>query len=302
MKLLVSWSGPTSNEIAKAFRKWINMINQSIEPYMSEEDIEKGSRWSAGLSRQLEQTNYGVIVLTPENTKSEWLHFEAGAIARSVDESRVSPILIGLKPLDVRLPLSQFQLTEFHKQDVWKLVKSINTAAGAGAKSDELLQRMFEALWPKFEEEVVSLAKNLTAPQPAASVPLLDTILQELLTLVRQQARILANPADVFGKEVLNLLVRLTYEEGTALRLTANERHLALALTARWEDYIRQFELYLSTQEKTDRSKQVAQGLGRLKQYLLEFRKVLLLNPKTIDVAELPTTIAADLASPKPAV
>jgi hypothetical protein len=192
MKLLVSWSGPTSNEIAKAFRKWINMINQSIEPYMSEEDIEKGSRWSAGLSRQLEQTNYGVIVLTPENTKSEWLHFEAGAIARSVDESRVSPILIGLKPLDVRLPLSQFQLTEFHKQDVWKLVKSINTAAGAGAKSDELLQRMFEALWPKFEEEVVSLAKNLTAPQPAASVPLLDTILQELLTLVRQQARILA--------------------------------------------------------------------------------------------------------------
>jgi hypothetical protein len=214
----------------------------------------------------------------------------------------VSPILIGLKPLDVRLPLSQFQLTEFHKQDVWKLVKSINTAAGAGAKSDELLQRMFEALWPKFEEEVVSLAKNLTAPQPAASVPLLDTILQELLTLVRQQARILANPADVFGKEVLNLLVRLTYEEGTALRLTANERHLALALTARWEDYIRQFELYLSTQEKTDRSKQVAQGLGRLKQYLLEFRKVLLLNPKTIDVAELPTTIAADLASPKPAV
>ena len=29
------------------------------------------------------------------------------------------------------------------------------------------------------------------------------------------------------------MLVQLTYEEGTALRLTASERHLALALTAR---------------------------------------------------------------------
>jgi hypothetical protein len=75
MKLLVSWSGPISNEIAKAFRKWINMINQSIVPYMSEEDIQKGSRWSAALSLELEQTNSGVIILTPENTKSEWLHF-----------------------------------------------------------------------------------------------------------------------------------------------------------------------------------------------------------------------------------
>lgn len=50
MKLLVSWSGLLSNEIAKAFREWIRMINQSIVPYMSEEDIEKGRRVTGSLA------------------------------------------------------------------------------------------------------------------------------------------------------------------------------------------------------------------------------------------------------------
>lgn len=252
---------------------------------------------SPALSHELELTNYGVLILTPENTKSEWLHFEAGAIARSVEESYVSPVLIGLKPTEVRPPLSQFQLTEFHEKDMWKLVRSINAAAGEGAKSEELLRNMFEALWPKLELQVSTLIKNLQAPAQPPTAPVLDTVLQELVTLVRQQTRTLANPAELFGKEILSLLMRLTYEDGTALRLAARERDLALALTARWDAFVRQLEVYLSVQEKTELQMRAGQGLNRFKQYLSEFRQVLLLNAKNIDSQQLPTTIAADLAS-----
>jgi hypothetical protein len=299
MKLFISWSGPISKEIAKAFREWIRMINQSIVPHMSEEDVAKGSRWSAALAHELEQTRYGVLILTPENTRSEWLHFEAGAIARSVTESSLSPVLFGLKPSDVHLPLSQFQLTEFREDDVRRLVKSINEAARDDAIADDLLERMFKALWPEFSKNVSDLAKFPNEPNRPTTSAVSDAVMQELLTLARQQARILANPDDLFGKEVLNLLVRLTYEEGTALRLTARERDLAIALTARWEAYVRQLEVYLSLRDETDLYKQVVQGLSRFKQYLIEFRKVLASTAKTIDSGALPRSITTDLSSPQ---
>src|SRR5262245_39747205 len=105
MKLFISWSGNISRQIGAQFREWLPMINQHIEPYMSEEDMEKGAHWSAHVRRELEATSYGIVILTPENTNSIWLHFEAGAIAKSVADGRLSPVLFGLKQSDVHQPL-----------------------------------------------------------------------------------------------------------------------------------------------------------------------------------------------------
>ncbi|MCK1284356.1 toll/interleukin-1 receptor domain-containing protein [Bradyrhizobium sp. 44] len=75
--------------------------NQTIIPYMSSEDIEKGTHWSSSIRHELDSTSFGILILTPENTESPWLHFEAGAIAKSVIDGRVAPILFGLKPSDI---------------------------------------------------------------------------------------------------------------------------------------------------------------------------------------------------------
>ena len=47
---------------------------------MSEEDTDKGAHWSSTIRRELEQSAFGIVILTAENIDSTWLHFEAGAV------------------------------------------------------------------------------------------------------------------------------------------------------------------------------------------------------------------------------
>ena len=50
MKVFLSWSGELSHKVALAFREWLPNVIQSIEPYVSSEDIDKGARWSAEMA------------------------------------------------------------------------------------------------------------------------------------------------------------------------------------------------------------------------------------------------------------
>src|SRR5215472_8413066 len=56
------------------------------------------------------------VILTPENITRQWIMFEAGAMARSVTQARVCPILFGITKSEWNLrggPLSFFQAAEF---------------------------------------------------------------------------------------------------------------------------------------------------------------------------------------------
>ncbi|WP_456624325.1 toll/interleukin-1 receptor domain-containing protein [Bradyrhizobium sp. P5_C12] len=216
MKLFVSWSQDISRQIAQEFREWLPLINQTIEPFMSEEDTDKGAHWSATIRRELEQSTFGIVVLTTENIDSTWLHFEAGAIAKSVEEGRIVPILFGLKHSDVHQPLSMFQSALFEKNDIFRVVKSINNAAGDNAREERHLATIFESTWPSLESAIKPKLTKLRATLPRHEQKQLehDRILEELLLLSRQQSRALSNPAGLVGDEILALLLRLTHEPG----------------------------------------------------------------------------------------
>ena len=77
MKVFLSWSGETSRAVACALRDWLPYVIQSVKPFVSTSDIEKGQRWSDVLSQELSSTAYGIICLTPFNVRSPWLNFEA---------------------------------------------------------------------------------------------------------------------------------------------------------------------------------------------------------------------------------
>src|SRR5437868_10453661 len=117
MKIFVSWSGELSHKIALILKEWLPVMIQSLELYVSSEDIDKGTRWFADIGSELEDINFGILCLTKDNKNAPWILFEAGALAKSINQSRVTPLLINLSASELQGPLVQFQATTISKQD-----------------------------------------------------------------------------------------------------------------------------------------------------------------------------------------
>jgi len=130
MRVFISWSGDRSRELAEAVRKWIPSALQYVKPYFSPADIEKGSKWSSEIFKELSTSTVCIIVLTRDNIDSNWIMFEAGAISCTIEKARVCPLIFDIEETDLQGPLAQFQATKFVKQDVRQLFVTINSAAG----------------------------------------------------------------------------------------------------------------------------------------------------------------------------
>src|SRR4030042_5854240 len=107
--VFISWSGERSRLVAEGLRGWLPQVIQFAEPWMSKEDINKGSRWFLDLTTQLDKTNVGIFCLTKENLNPPWLLFEAGAVGKSLKGGFVCTYLIELTSSDISGPLSQYQ-------------------------------------------------------------------------------------------------------------------------------------------------------------------------------------------------
>jgi len=108
VKIFISWSGPRSKAVAELLHFWIQCVLQTARPWISSQDIDRGSLWFSEIGDQLQDTNVGVICLTQENKERPWILFEAGALTKGLTKSRVCPLLIDLEKNDVRDPLGQF--------------------------------------------------------------------------------------------------------------------------------------------------------------------------------------------------
>jgi TIR domain len=124
MKVFISWSGPTSRDVAVALRDWLPLVIQEVQPYVSSEDIDPGARWSGDIAVQLDDTDFGILCVTRDNVSTPWLNFEAGALSKSVERARVVPFLVDLGPSDIpRGPLAQFQAVQPTKADLLRLIR-----------------------------------------------------------------------------------------------------------------------------------------------------------------------------------
>ena len=153
MKIFLSWSGEFSLEVALAFQDWLPSVIHSLDPWVSSEDINKGERWGNQLATELETTLFGIICVDSTNFNSKWLNFEAGALSKSVDHSSVAPFLFNISPTDLKGPLTQFQCTRFEKQDIKKLIHSINNKLLDPVEKDRL-NKTFDSCWTNFNDRL----------------------------------------------------------------------------------------------------------------------------------------------------
>lgn len=94
-KLLVfiSWSKPLAKEAALGLRDLITvMFDPVVLPWMSDQDIELGSRSMDEVGETLDRSSFGIIVVTRANQNSQWINFEAGALPKKVGHPATSVI------------------------------------------------------------------------------------------------------------------------------------------------------------------------------------------------------------------
>jgi len=129
IKVFISWGGELSRNLAEAIHDWLPNVLQAVKPYFTPNDLEKGVKWHYEISKELDASNIGLLCLTRDNIHNSWILFEAGALSKKIDKSRVCPILFGLEPTDLKGPLAEFEATKFTKEEFKKLISTINNSS-----------------------------------------------------------------------------------------------------------------------------------------------------------------------------
>lgn len=158
MKVFISWSGERSKALAHALRKWLPDLIHSVEPWMSEKDLEVGKQWIRQLSEELANSKFAILCLTKENARSSWMAFEAGAsVNHLIDQTRVCPILLDMQPSELLSgPFGQFQAVGVDKDGMLRLAHAINRASVDRMVEADRIDRAFEKWWPELS---ISLAE-----------------------------------------------------------------------------------------------------------------------------------------------
>lgn len=198
MKVFISWSGERSKKVALIFRDWLPTVIQAIEPFVSSEDIEKGARWNTDIAQELKESSFGLICVTKDNLNSQWLNFEAGALSKSINNTYVAPLLFDVKPSELKgSPISQFQATSFSKDDMKRLIETLNNATG-NSLTPARLDKAFELCYADLEKSIKELRETSTVELDAdngdgSNSHLDPNILEELLETSRNTQRLLGN-------------------------------------------------------------------------------------------------------------
>jgi hypothetical protein len=241
MKIFISWSGARSRAIAEALNDWLRRVIQAVRPFYSPE-IEKGAKWSGEIDAALEGTQFGIVCLTPDNLASTWIHYEVGALSKTKD-ALIWTFLHGLTPGDVPPPLGKFQHTVAEKDDVLRLLKTINVRiaeVGGDPLPERILEDNFELFWPRLEERLKAAESNADAVNGEKSEdkgerPRDDrAVLDEILELLRSQQRRLTQleegakqirrdrpPLTLEGRAYQGLLIRMPAESADPYDLAA---------------------------------------------------------------------------------
>jgi hypothetical protein len=181
MKIFISWSGERSQKLAEALREWLPLVLHYAEPWLSKSDIKAGDRWSIEVAKELQESNFGIICVTKDNLDSPWILFESGALAKSMVDGRVIPLLLDLDFKEISGPLAQFQAKKADEDGIKELVMSLNKAAQS-PDPDDRLAKIFGPLYADLGEKITAIP---TTNKPHKQTRPQGEILEELVSGIR---------------------------------------------------------------------------------------------------------------------
>ena len=189
MKVFIIWSGEKSKAVAFKLHQLISDMIQAVKPFLSLEDLDAGARWNEEIAKELSETKFGIICLTKSNTEAPYVLFEAGAVAKTVDDNtHVCPYLIDMESSDIpKGPLTQFQWKKANEEQTLELLKTINKALGDDALPESSLKRTFDKFWTDLNDVLESLPDEATAnPEKRPKEEMIEEILDEVRSMSRR--------------------------------------------------------------------------------------------------------------------
>lgn len=181
-RIFVSFSKGRGKAVALALREMLPQLLYGVKVWVSDRDIEPGTHWFETIGRALSGHDMGVLCLTRESLVAPWILFEAGALSKALDTSRVVPYRIGVAAADVLPPLSLFQGVDANSEGTFKLVTMLNLSRREPIDT-EVLRQSFDRWWPHFESKLDAVLADSDQPEsPRRGV---GDMVEELLSLVR---------------------------------------------------------------------------------------------------------------------
>jgi len=187
-KLLVfiSWSKDLAREVAAALKVYLEIVfDPVVLPWISDQDIELGSRNMAELGKTLDRSSFGIIVVTRANQNSLWINFEAGALSKKVGDPIVTviPLLVDFDRLtDLTGPMAQFQAIVYGREELHRMMKEMAERVGVSSRT---VEHRFESHWTTFDDQVQRALKDHPADASAPG-PNHEDKTDEILAIVRQ--------------------------------------------------------------------------------------------------------------------
>jgi len=199
------------------------VIIQSIKPFFSPEDIQKGEYWSTTLKDQLNKNVTGIICLTNDNQNAPWILYEAGALSNGIGKNKVFPLLFDFEISELKGPLSLFNATKFKKEDFLRLINSINNDI-ENSLDKSVLENTFEKFWTELESKISKIVSKYTSSNQDIKKIIRSEkdILEELVILQRESVRINANDKEQQETNIKNIESNILKISDSLLTIKSN--------------------------------------------------------------------------------
>ena len=192
LKIFISWSGELSKSVTRLIRAWLPKMFDRIDPWMSDIDIQAGTRGLQLIEERLNASEFGIIVVTTENQNKTWLNFEAGALSKRFEgaSGRVVPVLVNFDNFyQIEGPIRQFQSVMLDKDGIRELLQSISSIA---AVDWPMVEARFEWSWEGFDKSIRAAVEAVGDQPPAPEIKEAD-ILQDILRRLKSMEKNASN-------------------------------------------------------------------------------------------------------------
>ena len=233
MRLFISWSGDKSRKVAELLKMLFHKVVQSLEPWVSSEDIETGSVWFSQICNEIREVCNSVIVVTKENKENPWIMFEAGALCRGDDTNRVNVVLVDLEPSEIRAPLSAFNVVRADEDGLRRLIHNLNRRLLQedpnipGKITDQDVDEGFNCWYRDFKEKFDKIMAEY--PETEHKVKTESEIMQEeTLLAVRGIEQVLLDARQQIQWNNLNMILDYYDSQDKSLNMIADvlRKHL----------------------------------------------------------------------------